>query len=97
MIRCSNCGEQTSAFAPGLTTVMALQTLPRGLHLEHLTALEDITPAVAAEWLHHHHHRSCAPKISNCPHCGAPLRTWRARVCLSCHGSVPRDGERSSR
>ena len=46
--------------------------------------LENATQEEATSWAEHGLFEQCKEKKRNCPKCNSELKTWRAKMCLSC-------------
>ena len=83
-IICSRCGEKAYEQGMALMSVMNVDRNNIDNCIQDLMSLEGVSKEVATDWAVHYMYKTCKEKKRNCPECNLELKTWRAKMCLSC-------------
>lgn len=81
---CENCGENVYRRNISLENLQAYDTSSKNAYIESIVKLERVPVEVATSWAEHGLYEQCETKIRNCPQCNSQLKTWKAKMCLSC-------------
>jgi hypothetical protein len=81
---CDRCGQEVYQRDLHIQNLGQLDTSSKGAYVKSLIELEGVTEEVAISWAEHGLFLLCEKAVRNCPKCSAELKTWRAKLCLSC-------------
>lgn len=81
---CDRCGQKVFRRSLRIENFYRYDTSSKAAYVKSLMELENVTEEVALSWAEHGLFEQCEEKIRNCPDCGHPLATWRAKLCLKC-------------
>lgn len=81
---CKRCGEEVYQRAINIETFNKLDTSSKEAYIKCFMDFEGVTKEVATSWAEHGMYEQCQEKNRNCPVCNHQLKTWKAKMCLSC-------------
>jgi len=81
---CKRCGEKVYKQGMTLPNIMKVDKNSIDNCIQDLMRLEGVTLEIATDWAVHYMYKTCIEKKRNCPECNSELKTWRAKMCLSC-------------
>ena len=83
-VTCMRCGEKVFEGGVKLTNLYKLDLSSKENYIKSIMSLEDVSSEVATSWAEHGMFEQCKEKKRKCPECNSELKTWRAKLCLSC-------------
>jgi len=81
---CDRCGEDVYRRKLHFENLKKYNTSSKDLYVLSLMKLEHVSRDVAVSWAEHGLYELCKEKTRDCPVCGKLLKTWKAKLCLSC-------------
>src|SRR5262245_9684094 len=81
---CDTCGQEVFRRSIHIENLNRFDLSSKEAWIRSVMALESVSEEVAISWAEHGLYQACQLATRNCPACSAQLRTWRAKLCVSC-------------
>jgi len=85
--RCDRCGQEVYRRDLQVEDLYEFDISSKEAFIDSVMRLNGVAEEVAMSWAEHGLYEECGKAMRNCPECDSPLKTWRAKICLSCGAS----------